>query len=117
MPTRNVNLTDALDAFVEQAVQSGRYGNASEVVRDALRLLETKGRAAALALDGLREAGADDVGAPAEMLDDWLDRIAADAVSAALGACWDEGVASGPMRDGPDAMARLRERLRGDAGA
>ena len=41
MPTRNVNLTEALDAFVEQAVASGRYGNASEVVRDALRRLET----------------------------------------------------------------------------
>ncbi len=40
MPTRNVNLTDHLDRFVESGVTSGRFSNASEVVRDALRLLE-----------------------------------------------------------------------------
>lgn len=40
MPTRNVNLTDALDRFVLEKVQSGRYENASEVVRAALRTLE-----------------------------------------------------------------------------
>ena len=35
MPTRNVNLTDELDHFVLQKVESGRYENASEVVRAA----------------------------------------------------------------------------------
>ena len=40
MPTRNVNLTDELDRFVLQKVASGRYENASEVVRAALRTLE-----------------------------------------------------------------------------
>lgn len=40
MPTRNVNLTDELDSFVLAKVESGRYENASEVVRDALRTLE-----------------------------------------------------------------------------
>lgn len=40
MPTRNVNLTDELDSFVLAKVESGRYGNASEVVRAALRTLE-----------------------------------------------------------------------------
>jgi antitoxin ParD1/3/4 len=40
MPTRNVNLTDELDRFVLQKVESGRYENASEVVRAALRTLE-----------------------------------------------------------------------------
>lgn len=39
MPTRNVNLTDELDRFVLQKVKSGRYENASEVVRAALRTL------------------------------------------------------------------------------
>jgi hypothetical protein len=38
MPTRNVNLTDELDRFVLTKVESGRYENASEVVRDALHL-------------------------------------------------------------------------------
>jgi len=36
MPTRNVNLTDELDHFVLSKVESGRYENASEVVRAAL---------------------------------------------------------------------------------
>lgn len=40
MPTRNVNLTDELDQFVLAKVESGRYENASEVVRAALRTLE-----------------------------------------------------------------------------
>jgi antitoxin ParD1/3/4 len=40
VPTRNVNLTDELDHFVLAKVESGRYENASEVVRAALRSLE-----------------------------------------------------------------------------
>jgi antitoxin ParD1/3/4 len=40
MPTRNVNLTKELDRFVLAKVESGRYENASEVVRAALRTLE-----------------------------------------------------------------------------
>ena len=40
MPTRNVNLTEELDRFVLKKVKSGRYDNASEVVRAALRTLE-----------------------------------------------------------------------------
>jgi antitoxin ParD1/3/4 len=40
MPTRNVNLTEELDRFVLAKVASGRYENASEVVRAALRTLE-----------------------------------------------------------------------------
>ncbi len=40
MPTRNVNLTDELDSFVLEKIESGRYENASEVIRAALRTLE-----------------------------------------------------------------------------
>ena len=40
MPTRNVNLTDELDRFLLTKVKSGRYENASEVVRAALRTME-----------------------------------------------------------------------------
>lgn len=36
----NVSLTPELEAMVRQRVESGRYNNASEVVRDALRHLE-----------------------------------------------------------------------------
>jgi antitoxin ParD1/3/4 len=44
MPTRNINLTDHLDRFIEAEVGSGRYGNASEVVREGLRLIERRKR-------------------------------------------------------------------------
>jgi len=40
MPTRNVSLTDELDSYIEQSVQSGQYDNASEVVRAAIRALK-----------------------------------------------------------------------------
>lgn len=40
MVTRNVVLTDAQAALVERLVTSGRYQNASEVLRSGLRLLE-----------------------------------------------------------------------------
>ena len=40
MPTRNVNLTNELDRFVAKKVKTGRYENASEVVRAGLRTLE-----------------------------------------------------------------------------
>jgi antitoxin ParD1/3/4 len=36
----NVSLTPELEAMIRQQVESGRYNNASEVVREALRLLE-----------------------------------------------------------------------------
>lgn len=36
----NVSLGDYLDAYIEGQVESGPFNNASEVVRDALRLHE-----------------------------------------------------------------------------
>ena len=36
----NVSLTPELEQFVQTKVESGRYNSASEVVREALRLLE-----------------------------------------------------------------------------
>ena len=40
MPTRNINLTSHYDDFVAGSINSGRYKNASEVIRAGLRLLE-----------------------------------------------------------------------------
>ncbi|EHK76578.1 type II toxin-antitoxin system ParD family antitoxin [Sinorhizobium meliloti] len=40
MATRNVVLTDAQSALLERLVASGRYQNASDVLRAGLRLLE-----------------------------------------------------------------------------
>jgi len=56
MPTRNVNLTDELDHFVLKKVKSGRYENASEVVRAALRTLEREERRFEAKLAALRTA-------------------------------------------------------------
>lgn len=43
----NVSLTPELEKFVSAKVQSGRYNSASEVVREALRLLEEHDQARA----------------------------------------------------------------------
>ena len=56
MPTRNINLTGHLDRFVERQVSSGRYSNASEIVRDALRLLEEQEQERVAKLKALRQA-------------------------------------------------------------
>jgi antitoxin ParD1/3/4 len=56
MPTRNVNLTEELDRFVLEKVESGRYENASEVVRTALRTLEREERRCEAKLAALRTA-------------------------------------------------------------
>lgn len=43
----NVSLTPELEKFVSSKVESGRYNSASEVVREALRLLEEHDQARA----------------------------------------------------------------------
>jgi antitoxin ParD1/3/4 len=42
MPTRNVVLTEQQAELIENLVHSGRYQNASEVLRDGLRLLQSR---------------------------------------------------------------------------
>lgn len=56
MPTRNINLTEHLDRFIARQVASGRYSNASEIVREALRLLEEQQQERKAKLDALRQA-------------------------------------------------------------
>ncbi|MGA3080500.1 MAG: type II toxin-antitoxin system ParD family antitoxin [Terracidiphilus sp.] len=56
MPTRNVNLTQELDCFVLSRVESGRFENASEVVRAALRTLERDEKVFEAKLAALRAA-------------------------------------------------------------
>ena len=38
----NVSLTPRLEKFIKDKIKNGRYHSASEVVRDALRLLEVR---------------------------------------------------------------------------
>ncbi len=42
MPARNVSLTQHLAEFLDRNVETGRFSNASEVVREGLRLLEQR---------------------------------------------------------------------------
>jgi len=54
----NVSLTTELEKFVSAKVDSGRYNSASEVVREALRLLEEHDQARSVQLAGFsRELG------------------------------------------------------------
>ncbi len=54
MPTRNISLTPEQDSFVEKMVRSGEYQNASEAIRDGLRVLQQRRREDALKLKVLR---------------------------------------------------------------
>jgi antitoxin ParD1/3/4 len=56
MPTRNVVLTNYQASFVERLVSTGRYQNASEVLREGLRMVEQREAEDALRLEALRNA-------------------------------------------------------------
>jgi antitoxin ParD1/3/4 len=56
MPTRNVVLTEHQETLIEMLVQSGRYQNASEVLREGLRLVESREVEQATKLETLRAA-------------------------------------------------------------
>lgn len=53
--TMNINLTPQLEEMVRQKVSSGLYTSASEVIREALRLMEEQDRIRAVKLDWLRQ--------------------------------------------------------------
>jgi antitoxin ParD1/3/4 len=66
MPTRNVVLTDHQAVLIEKLVASGRYQNASEVLREGLRLIESREAEEKARRKALREAariGMADIGA------------------------------------------------------
>jgi antitoxin ParD1/3/4 len=54
MPTQNVNLSDQQSKFIRRSIGGGRFRNASEVVRAALRLLEQEEEQNKLKLKRLR---------------------------------------------------------------
>ncbi len=56
MPTRNVVITDHQQDVIESLVSSGRYQNASEVLREGLRLVEQREAEDAARLEALRGA-------------------------------------------------------------
>lgn len=56
MPTRNIVLSDHLDEVVDRLVKTGRYQNASEVLRDGLRMVEQREAREKAKLAALKEA-------------------------------------------------------------
>jgi antitoxin ParD1/3/4 len=56
MPTRNVVLTEHQEEFVERLVTSGRYQNVSEVLREGLRMIESREVEDRVRLKALRDA-------------------------------------------------------------
>jgi antitoxin ParD1/3/4 len=56
MPTRNVVLTDRQVKLIDHLVNSGRFQNASEVLREGVRLVETREAEDMARLEALRTA-------------------------------------------------------------
>jgi antitoxin ParD1/3/4 len=84
----NVSLTPELEQLVHRKVESGRYLSASEVVREALRLLEERDQLRELKLDELRKIVAVGI----------------------------EQADRGELIDGPQAFEKVRERARKKTG-
>lgn len=93
MGTRNVVLTDHQDKLIDDLVSRGRYQNASEVLREGLRLIEDREAEEKARLKALREAarvGTEDISAgrfrdfgSASELREHLDALAKRTTSAA----------------------------------
>ena len=58
MPTRNVVLSQHQQQLIETLVRSGRYQNASEVLREGLRLIEDRDRLEDAKIEALKQAAA-----------------------------------------------------------
>ncbi len=63
MPTRNVHLTEHFDSLIKTGIESGQFSNASEVVREGLRLLEQRQREDKAKIEWLRHAAQEGVDA------------------------------------------------------
>ena len=79
----NVSLTPRLEAYIKEKVDSGLYSNASEVVREALRILLKKELSDQSKLERLRadlQVGLDDV--RAGRVEEWNEEEALERVFA-----------------------------------
>lgn len=87
----NVNLTGHFDRFIEAGLTSGRFSNASEVVREGLRLLERREQEDQAKIEWLRAAakeGFDDIESgdsvtlrSGKEIDDLIDRLGEEATA------------------------------------
>jgi antitoxin ParD1/3/4 len=63
MPTRNVHLTEHFDNLIAIGIESGQFSNASEVVREGLRLLEQRQQEDKAKIEWLRGAAQEGIDA------------------------------------------------------
>lgn len=63
MPTRNVHLTEHFDSLIAASIACGQFSNASEVVREGLRLLEQRQREDTARIEFLRSAAQEGIDA------------------------------------------------------
>jgi antitoxin ParD1/3/4 len=75
----NVSLTPRLVNYVREKVDAGLYGSSSEVIRDALRLMETRDSQREAALTALRgdepQTANDDITDPVDLFDRLKDAV------------------------------------------
>lgn len=92
MPTRNVVLSEHQHDLVEALVESGRYQNASEVLREGLRLVEHRERLEAARLKALKKAAdqgwaaiaaGDYTDVAEDRIEDFMDRLSEQAAGLA----------------------------------
>jgi len=91
MPTRNVVLTQHHEDLIQDLVSTGRYQNASEVLREGLRLVEQREAEDAAKIEALRAAAQVGIDAiergdyvtfdNADDLSDYLNKVADDAIA------------------------------------
>ena len=81
----NVSLTPKLEQMIRDKVESGLYNNASEVVREALRLLDAHEREMHYRLDAALQAGLKDAdeGRTVPLTREHVDRIIAEGIARA----------------------------------
>ena len=91
MPTRNVVITDHQAELIDRLVASGRYQNASEVLRAGLRMLERDDEDHAAKLAALRAAV--QVGIDAVEAGDYIEFGSADEMRRHLRAITEEAIA------------------------
>jgi len=109
----NVSLTDRLAGYVRRKVKSGRYNNASEVVRDALRRMEDDdARALRLARPTAEDIVSDLTG---QQLEDLRLRVRAGIDSVEAGEYQEYEGRDGLRRLADEVKARGRQRLAREA--
>jgi antitoxin ParD1/3/4 len=109
MDQMNVSITDRLAGYVRKKVQSGRYNNASEVVREALRRMEDEdARAVRLAIPTAEDIISDLTG---QQLDGIRQRVLAGIESIERGEYKEYEGREGLKRLADEVKARGRKRL------